>query len=324
MPELLRNKRVCKLMPGLDTVTGDLKAFKLQHTLIAGTREDTDDILNSLLCHLVMFNKPDNISIEYYTYCNGLDTWMNPERRLPHFRNQYNPRTIDEVWVRLEKILQFCQSKFEGYAETYLSVSNMVLVLNEVDLLLGDNISDIEYRLDLLQALFECGDKIGLKLIVVTNQENSYMHQLLNYFTLRMATAISSEWSDTLFDYNIAKQINESRRHIWVREDRNKFNIQRFKLNYYHETFLNNLCKLYQLSCPFNEWDKINNMRPLSELSATHLSLLIKRMYHAIVSSQGLTSEQMKRVYVKASCYMNCDEDKSVILEDIINLIKGV
>lgn len=317
MSELIRNKRTCKLMPGLDTITGDLKAFKLQNTIIAGTREDTDDILNSILCHLVMFTKPERVSIEYYSYCNGLDTWGKLNITPQHFRNEIYANSPDTIWNRLEQILLFSLATFNESETEELMNCNTIIVLNELDKLLGTDRKIAMQRLDLIRALVSNSKTIGLSLIIVQNSNLDVYSYIQDLFTLRIAKEIPEVWSNSLFGYNIAKQNNSSKKYLWVMSNDKSFTIQRLRHNYYHETFLKNLHHVHGLSYSLGIWDKINNYKPLHCNSKTYVYLNIKKLIRCTLDDT-MSLEDMISVFLKISYrrYETCSY--SSLLEEVV------
>ena len=316
MSEIFRNKRRCKLMPGLDKISGDLKAYALQNTIIAGTRDDTDDILNSLLCHLVMFNKPDNLVIEYYSYCNGLSTWGGGNKTTPHFRSQIYARNIDDIWRRLTQILMFMSKPFTNEQDSYFSKSNMVIVLNEFDKLIGDDIILARTRLELIKALIVQGHRIGLSFIIVMNEDNQIYKSFIDKFTLRITKKINTDWSNNLLGYDIAKD-SGNKSDIWVFNNKSNISIERLHMNYYHETFLKDLGKMYGLAYPMDYWDVIATFKTLDDYSHDELGYMVSNIFRMYIDINTITTKMLKCIYLLAIQNLDSILAKSVSYETI-------
>lgn len=316
MPEIIRNKRKSTLMPGIDTVTGDIKAYRLQNTLIAGTLEECDDILNSLLCHLVMFNNPDDLSVEYYSYCRGLDIWSASNNELPHFRNQIYADNISKVWERLEQMLQFSLSTFPKCDSDFLAHANTVIVLNELDQLLGSSYHLRKERVELLKALIACGDSIGLKVIIAISQDDGLYEELLSLFTLRLTKQLHTDWISNMFGYKVPKDDCDGK-HVWTLCNYKQLTIQKFKLNSYTSMFLKNLKLVYGMRYSSDVWGDIVSYKPLSGLTHSHLYLLIKRVAKHSFDASALSTSNLKRIYLQL-CYQ---KDTTMFLGDLLDKI---
>lgn len=322
MSEIIRDTRKHTIMPGLNTRTGDLKAYNLQHTFIAGKLSDTNTLLDSILCHMIQFNTPDRMSIEYFSYESGLDTWRFSSTNIPHFRNQLYVPTSKKVWDRLEQILQLSLSKMSSDVENEFKKCSTVIVLNELNALLGDNIEEIEYRLNLLNALLENGERIGLTIIAVANRRDEYINSLIGYFKLIMTTSISKEWCMDIMKYDISSDMLNNRLKVWVKEDCESYSIRRFDIKHYNFRFLRNLNTLYGLSYNKHVWEELNNFDCFDNMSESKIYLMLKNVYHDVpISFPKMEKKYLIRLYVKSLCYINSIGDKKLLLETLHNVI---
>lgn len=253
MNEIRRNKRVVNIMPGLDMSTGDVKAFPIGSALIAGNWGTGADMLfNSIMTHLVMFNSPKDVSIEYFTDTR-ISVWLCENRKIPHFSDQCYD--VDKMWERIKNICIILadieagnvgDEEYHGTNAVMLKHQPTVLAIDGLDrMIMYNDMGQFHSRIRMIEYLLDKGPKYGVYLIAKVD-DVLRIEQFARLFMMGMTTYTDEHASDIVLGCNLAHtNIREYENTFWLHDRRTPDTFQKMSIKYYPETFMSKLTKLY-------------------------------------------------------------------------------
>lgn len=247
MNEITTNKRVVSIIPGLDKASGDLKAYSLQNTIIAGKAgSGVYTLVNGIIKNLVENYSPNSVGIELYVR-NDAAPWLMENRQLPHFSTQvYGTMGIEDkdnanyikAFTRLYELYIIALQRKKCYNQKH---DRKYVIFFE---LCYDMFKESDH-LKILKDLMSICEDAGIYIYLI-NQDSVNLKELdlIDLCDLRLVTRVSESVSNELLNCNIATRSEDLAGFVWVLEADNPYVLRRLDVPFYPDTMLRKLCKV--------------------------------------------------------------------------------
>lgn len=243
MSEICTNKRVAKIMPGRDTISGDLKAYTLQNTIILGNAgTGVENLVNGIILNLVQDYSPQQIGIQYYPIVEGGNPWLKETRKLPHFLNQsygFWGNGIDSYRYHLCDCM-IAALNYNREWEPCMFDDRINIIILEVD----NKIMNDDITWNIIKALVRFSSETNyVKVFVVSRYNNPKLVELEPYIGLRLLTKTSEDLSNEFLGCNLSSRETDKYGFVWVTEVDKFDEKKKLSVDFKPDTYLNKVCK---------------------------------------------------------------------------------
>lgn len=239
MNEINENKRVV-IIPGR-YFNGNAAMYQIENTIIAGqSRTNVTTALNGILTEMVIQHSPTVLSLEFYESKEYPSIWSTCAKKPWCMRSQ--PENVNNILKRLKVIKQYFE--FGGaYNQNLHRDCIRVIALHNVDLLIREYGEEFK---ETLKYLVEWGPTFNFYFICTTADVFA-VKEILPYFRMRLGSSLDNKSSEEFMGCNICTHEEVFSGAIWMYDIKSIDFYQRLKVNFYPDTFLSKLMKLFHI-----------------------------------------------------------------------------